>query len=89
MDVPDGLRYTDDHEWLRVDGTDGVVGITAYAADQLGDVFPKLGPFLLASLYVILDTPSHDTFRFWSKAPKGPASHLHLFSVTVDELILA
>jgi glycine cleavage system H protein len=38
VDVPDGLRYTDDHEWLRVDGTDGVVGITAYAADQLGDV---------------------------------------------------
>ncbi len=38
MDVPDGLRYTDDHEWLRVDGGEGVVGITAYAADQLGDV---------------------------------------------------
>jgi glycine cleavage system H protein len=38
VDVPDGLRYTDDHEWLRVDGGEGVVGITAYAADQLGDV---------------------------------------------------
>ena len=38
MDVPDGLRYTDDHEWLRIDGGEGVVGITAYAADQLGDV---------------------------------------------------
>ena len=38
MDVPDGLRYTDDHEWLRVEGDAGLVGITAYAADQLGDV---------------------------------------------------
>ena len=38
MDVPGQLRYTDDHEWLRVEDADGVVGITAYAADQLGDV---------------------------------------------------
>ena len=38
MDVPDGLRYSSDHEWLRVDGDEATVGITAYAADQLGDV---------------------------------------------------
>ncbi|HEX5466440.1 MAG TPA: glycine cleavage system protein GcvH [Candidatus Limnocylindrales bacterium] len=38
MDVPDGLRYTDDHEWLRLEGEEGTIGITAYAADQLGDV---------------------------------------------------
>jgi glycine cleavage system H protein len=38
VDVPDGLQYTDDHEWLKVEGGEGVVGITAYAADQLGDV---------------------------------------------------
>ena len=38
MEVPDGLRYTEDHEWLRADGDGAVVGITAYAADQLGDV---------------------------------------------------
>lgn len=31
-------RYTKDHEWIRVEGEDGVMGITAYAADQLGDV---------------------------------------------------
>jgi glycine cleavage system H protein len=36
--VPADLRYTRDHEWIRVDGDDAVVGITAYAADQLGDV---------------------------------------------------
>ena len=50
MDVPDDLRYTQDHEWLRVDGEEGVVGITAYAADQLGDVvfveLPEVGTAL-------------------------------------------
>ena len=38
MDVPEGLRYTEDHEWLRIDGDEGVVGITAYAAQELGDI---------------------------------------------------
>jgi glycine cleavage system H protein len=38
LDVPEDLRYTQDHEWLRQDGVEGVVGITAYAADELGDV---------------------------------------------------
>lgn len=38
MEVPDGLRYTDDHEWLRLEQEEGVIGVTAYAADQLGDV---------------------------------------------------
>ena len=38
MDVPEELRYTHDHEWLRVEGDEATVGITAYAADQLGDV---------------------------------------------------
>ena len=38
MDVPAELRYSDDHEWLRADGSDGTVGITRYAADELGDV---------------------------------------------------
>lgn len=38
MDVPEDLRYTNDHEWLRVEGETGTVGITAYAAEQLGDI---------------------------------------------------
>jgi glycine cleavage system H protein len=38
VDVPDDLRYSDDHEWLRPDGEQGLVGITRYAADELGDV---------------------------------------------------
>ena len=31
-------RYTEDHEWITVDGDTATVGITAHAADQLGDV---------------------------------------------------
>ena len=36
--VPPELRYTKDHEWVRVDGDVATVGVTAFAAEQLGDV---------------------------------------------------
>ena len=36
--VPAELRYTKDHEWVRVEGDEATIGITAYAADQLGDI---------------------------------------------------
>ncbi len=36
--VPADLRYTKDHEWIRVDGDEATVGITEYAASQLGDI---------------------------------------------------
>jgi glycine cleavage system H protein len=36
--VPGDLRYTKDHEWVRVEGDEALVGITQYAADQLGDI---------------------------------------------------
>ena len=38
MNVPDGLRYSKDHEWVRVEGDVATVGITDYAQDALGDV---------------------------------------------------
>ncbi len=47
MDAPANLRYTKDHEWLRVEGNVGVVGITDHAQDALGDVvfveLPQVG----------------------------------------------
>ena len=47
MDVPEALRYSKDHEWLRAESGEAVVGITAYAADELGDVvfveLPEIG----------------------------------------------
>jgi glycine cleavage system H protein len=36
--VPQDLRYTKDHEWVRVEGDLATVGITDYAAEQLGDI---------------------------------------------------
>jgi glycine cleavage system H protein len=36
--VPSDLRYTKDHEWVRVDGDEATVGITDYATNQLGDI---------------------------------------------------
>ena len=38
MSVPTDLRYTRDHEWVRLEGDEATVGITQYAADQLGDI---------------------------------------------------
>lgn len=38
MNVPDDLRYSSDHEWVRTDGNQLRVGITDYAQDALGDV---------------------------------------------------
>ena len=38
MAVPADLRYTKDHEWVRLDGDEATFGITAYAAEQLGDI---------------------------------------------------
>ena len=38
MDIPAELRYSSDHEWVRLDGTTVTIGITEYAQDALGDV---------------------------------------------------
>ena len=38
MTFPENLKYTQDHEWIRVEGDTGVIGITEYAQGELGDV---------------------------------------------------
>jgi len=38
MNVPDNLKYTKNHEWLRIDGDEAYVGVTDYAQGELGDV---------------------------------------------------
>ena len=54
--VPEGLYYSKDHEWLKVEGETGTVGITDHAQNSLGDVvyveLPKTGETFAA----------HDTF---------------------------
>ena len=52
MDVPDDLRYSVDHEWVRVEGDVVRIGITDYAQDALGDVVyvqvPAVGTSVVA-----------------------------------------
>ena len=38
MKIPEDLRYTKEHEWIKVEGGKGIIGITDFAQDQLGDV---------------------------------------------------
>lgn len=38
MNFPEGLKYTDDHEWIKVEGNTATIGITEHAASELGDV---------------------------------------------------
>jgi glycine cleavage system H protein len=52
MRIPDELRYSTDHEWIRTDGTTARLGITDYAQDALGDVvfvqLPEVGATVAA-----------------------------------------
>jgi glycine cleavage system H protein len=47
MKIPDNVKYTNDHEWVRVDGNIGTIGVTDYAQGELGDVvFVDIDPDL-------------------------------------------
>ena len=50
MEVPENLLYTQEHEWIRVDGKNAIVGITQFAQDQLGDIvfveLPEVGTLI-------------------------------------------
>ena len=52
MSYPADLKYTKEHEWIRVDGDTGTIGITDFAQQQLGDVvyveLPDVGSTLTA-----------------------------------------
>lgn len=53
MEIPEGLFYTKDHEWARLEGKTAYVGITDYAKTSLGDItfveLPKIGEALKQS----------------------------------------
>ena len=38
MNIPEDLKYTKDHEWLKIDGDEALVGITDFAQKELGDI---------------------------------------------------
>jgi glycine cleavage system H protein len=43
MQVPETLKYTKDHEWLRIEGNTATVGITDFAQHELGDIVIRGG----------------------------------------------
>ena len=47
MNIPEGLKYTREHEWVKIEGEVAIVGITEYAQGELGDIvfveLPKQG----------------------------------------------
>ena len=53
MIIPDDLRYTEEHEWVRIEDDLAVVGITDYAQNELGDVvfieLPEVGDDVVAT----------------------------------------
>jgi glycine cleavage system H protein len=56
MNIPESLKYTKDHEWIKIDGKTAVVGITDFAQGELGDI-----------VYLDINTPGdeineHDVF---------------------------
>jgi|SRR6478736_5104757 len=38
MNIPNGLQYTKDHEWIKIEGTTATIGITDFAQSELGDI---------------------------------------------------
>ena len=38
MNIPEALRYSEEHEWVAVDGTTATIGISDFAQDELGDI---------------------------------------------------
>ena len=49
MNFPQGIRYTKEHEWVRIEGNEAVVGITDFAQRELGDI-----------VYVDIDTTGNE-----------------------------
>ena len=49
MNIPENLKYTKDHEWVRIEGNIAVVGITEFAQGELGDI-----------VFVEIDTEDED-----------------------------
>jgi glycine cleavage system H protein len=38
MTIPDGLQYTKDHEWIKIEGNKATIGVTDFAQSELGDI---------------------------------------------------
>ena len=55
MNYPTNIKYTSEHEWIRIEGDEAIVGITDYAQDQLGDI-------------VFIDIPTDSTTKHFIRS---------------------
>ena len=94
MAFPAAYRYTQEHEWINVDGNQATIGITDYAQKSLGDIvfvqLPAAGDAFEAG--GSLGDPAHITRSFGSPASIGTlflTDHLLAFEVTSIILLVA
>ena len=76
MSVPAELRYTEEHEWVSIDGDVATVGITDYAATALGDVVYISLPATGASVSAAKKRETVERAGSWlrsNRAMNGPA----------------
>ena len=63
------IRYTKDHEWIRVDGNEATIGITDFAQGQLGDIvfveLPEVGRRVVGGCRAVVEARA-GLDRFWS-----------------------
>ena len=57
MNFPENIKYTSEHEWIRVEGDIAYIGITDYAQDQLGDIVFVVGGEVLEQNEALEDQP--------------------------------
>ena len=78
-------RFTEDHEYIRLDGKTGIVGITNYAQDQLGDiVFVELPN---AKIELLEPLGDHSPVAEFLK--RNPAGGMHHLCYEVDDIVAA
>jgi glycine cleavage system H protein len=56
MEVPEGLKYTKEHEWVKIEGDEGIIGLTDFAQNELGDII-----YLDITVSIGIDVKKGDT----------------------------
>ena len=59
MNIPDNLKYTKDHEWIKVDGDEALIGITEFAQKELGDI-----------VFIEVETEGHGPLKMQNSFPR-------------------
>lgn len=79
MNFPENLRYSKEHEWIRVEGDVAVIGITEFAQDQLGDI-------VFVDITTVDETLDKDEVFGALEAVKTVADLFMPLSGTIEEL---